>query len=394
MSSTTDWKYEKLPILTKANCRQWFNQAKTTLEAKDIEYVLTTTREAYAFNGLDLPVDPYKFKAFKKDDANARLIILRGLDEFTQEDVEEMTNTKIIWEHLQGKFIDKRVATGLAILKDLTNYTFAGDQNVTKISDAWNDIKNKRRHLKEINPEVAQAFGEGVLFQILLTSLPEVYTSLADSLMTSYATTDEKLQRLMDKEDTLTKSDSAMAAYKRSFRSSCFLCHGPHLVSQCKYLSKAQAYIDDKRGKRKAKKRQRHRHDSSDSEVSTTSSELSESDNGSDGKEKKTKPFKCTAKDKSKSSVKVKKKDKNGSKHQAHTAINDTSDSEDCIHYANDAVSQSDSDSGSTVDDKEIHAYIAKAKELGVMDEFLARAKRANAAEKERVWDFDPMIEI
>ena len=127
MSSTTDWKYEKLPILTKANCRQWFNQAKTTLEAKDIEYVLTTTREAYAFNGPDLPVDPYKFKAFKKDDANARLIILRGLDKFTQEDVEEITNIRMIWEYFQGKFIDKRVATGLAILKDLINYIFAGN---------------------------------------------------------------------------------------------------------------------------------------------------------------------------------------------------------------------------------------------------------------------------
>lgn len=218
-----------------------------------------------------------------------------------------------------------------------------------------------------------------------------MYISLADSLITSYATTDEKLQRLIDKEDTLTNSDSAMTAYKRSFRSSCFLCHEPHIVSQCKYLSKAQVYINDKRGKKKAKKRQRHRHDFSDSEVSITSSELSELDSGSDKKEKKTKPFKYTAKNKSKSSVKVKKKDKNGSKYQAHTAINNTSDSKDCIHYANNAISQSDSDSRSTIDDKEIYTYIAKAKELGVMDEFLARAKRANAAEKERVWDFDPI---
>ena len=95
MSLITDWKHEKLPILTKANCRQWFNQAKTTLEVKDIEYVLTTTREAYAFNGPN-PNDPYKSKAFKKDNANAHLINLRGLDEFTQKDMKEMINTKII----------------------------------------------------------------------------------------------------------------------------------------------------------------------------------------------------------------------------------------------------------------------------------------------------------
>ncbi len=53
MSSTIESYYKyKLPILTKANARQWFSQAKTTLEAKDIEYVLTVTREVYAYVGL------------------------------------------------------------------------------------------------------------------------------------------------------------------------------------------------------------------------------------------------------------------------------------------------------------------------------------------------------
>ena len=157
--------------------------------------------------------------------------------------------------------------------------------------------------------------------------------------MTSYATIDKKLQRLINKEDTLIKSDSAIAAYKRLFRSSCFLYHGPHLVSQCKYLSKVQVYINDKRGKKKVKKRQRHRHDFSNFEVSIISSELSESDNGSNGKEKKIKSFKYIAKNEFKSFVKVKKKDKNGFKYQAHIIINNTFDSEDYIHYANDAIS-------------------------------------------------------
>ena len=134
MSSTHTHEHEnllgKLPILTKANARQWFNQAQTTLEARDIEHVLTTTKEIYAF-GYGPVINPDKERAFKKDDANARLIILKGLDEFAKEDVEEMRTYKTIWEHLQVKYKDKRPATGMAILRDLTNYTFDG-----RIADA------------------------------------------------------------------------------------------------------------------------------------------------------------------------------------------------------------------------------------------------------------------
>ena len=50
--------------------------------------------------------------------------------------------------------------------------------------------------------------------------------------MTSFASLDEKIQKLIDKEDTLTNSgDTVMAAYRKSFRVSYFLCNGTHLVS-------------------------------------------------------------------------------------------------------------------------------------------------------------------
>ena len=53
--------------------------------------------------------------------------------------------------------MDKRPITSLAILRDLINYIFGEDQ---KISNAWNDIKNKRRYLREINPDITKAFSE------------------------------------------------------------------------------------------------------------------------------------------------------------------------------------------------------------------------------------------
>ena len=50
--------------------------------------------------------------------------------------------------------------------------------------------------------------------------------------MTSFASLDEKIQKLMDKEDTFTNSgDTVIAAYRKSFRVSYFLCDGVYLVS-------------------------------------------------------------------------------------------------------------------------------------------------------------------
>ena len=199
--------------------------------------------------------------------------------------------------------------------------------------------------MKEINPEVAKAFSEKQIFQILLNSLPEAYTSLADGLMTSHDATNEKLQKLMDKEDTLTQTDSAMAAYRKTFKASCFLCDdGVHLVAQCPYLSKAQAYIKEKVAKarstsrnrnRSRKSRRYHHHNSSDSEASTTSSESTDSE----VEKKKKKPEK-----------KPVKKDKK--KRHAHTCVSD-------LDWDNDNAYGAISDSGSEseIDDGDIHAY-------------------------------------
>ena len=229
--------------------------------------------------------------------------------------------------------------------------------------------------MKEINPEVVKAFSENQYFQILLNSLPEAYTSLADSLMTSYATTDEKLQKLMDKEDTLTSTESGMAAYRKTFKASCYLCDGTHLVAQCPQLSKAQAYIKKElkmirgksrtRSKDRKSRRHHHRHGSSSSEASTSSES---SDSESDKKKARSK-----SKAKSKSSVK-KKDDKKESKH-AHFAsaisdTSDTSDSDDCLCKGYGAVSDTDDNS-----DEETVAYIAAAKKYGALKELLDCAK-------------------
>ena len=343
MSSTHTHEYEnllgKLPVLNKANARQWFNQAQITLEARDIEHVLTTTKEIYAFD-YGPEINPDKERAFKKNNANTRLILLKGLDEFAKKDVEEMRTCKTIWEHLQVKYKNKRLAIGLAILRDLTNYTF--DE---RISNAWNDINNKRRHLKEINSEVIKVFSENQIFQILLNSLSKAYTSLADDLITSHDAINEKLQKLMNKEDTLTQIDFVIAAYRKTFKASCFLCDdGVHLVAQCSYLSKTQAYIKEKVVKtrstsrnrnRSRKSRRYHHHNSSNFEASITLLESTNSEIEKKKKKSEKKPVK-----------------KNKKKRYTYTCVSDLDWDNDNAYKA-----ISDSESESEINDEDIHAY-------------------------------------
>ena len=226
--------------------------------------------------------------------------------------------------------------------------------------------------------------------------------------MTSLFTSNEKLQKLMNKEDTFISIESDMTAYRKSFKASCFLCHGTHLVTQCPHLLEAQAHVKKAlsraRSKSRSKSRDRksrrhhHRHDSSSNSDSTTSSESSS--DSENNKKTKNVTFKSSLKKPDKE--KKKKKIKN----HAHTAVSDTSDSSDSqfTYAAYGAMSESDSNSGPDEEEKKAMAFIAAAEEdIPAVRELLsqtrARAKALRDSEVSRqqrgaqlssLWDFDP----
>ena len=152
----------------------------------------------------------------------------------------------------------------------------------------------------------------------------------------------------MDKEDTLTKTESAMAAYQKTFKAFCFLCDdGVYLVAKCPHLSKAQVYIKEKMAKarstsRNRKKSRRHYHSSSDFKISISSLESTDSEVE---KKKKKKPEKKPKKDK-----------KNG---YAHAAVSNSDSDNDDTYLIKVYGAMSD---GSDVDDEDVHGYIATAK--------------------------------
>lgn len=195
--------------------------------------------------------------------------------------------------------------------------------------------------------------------------------------MTSHDATNEKLQKLMNKEDTLTKTESAMAAYRKTFKASCFLCDdGAHLVANCSYLSKAQIYIKEKvvkarstsrnRNKSRKSRRHHHHHSSSGSEAEASTTSLESIDSEVEKKKKK-------KSDKKPSDERARDKKKDKKKGHAYAAVSD-SDSDNDDNYPIKAYGAI-SDSGSDVDDADIHAYIATAKDQRALNELLMQAR-------------------
>ena len=87
-------------------------------------------------------------KQFKKDNAIAKLILLTGLDEFDQEDVEEMPKCQAIWKYLKTKYTDTRATTVLSLLRDLTTYTMkeVSKRNRQRAYVADSDLSNSQEH--------------------------------------------------------------------------------------------------------------------------------------------------------------------------------------------------------------------------------------------------------
>ena len=152
---------------------------------------------------------------------------------------------------------------------------------------------------------------------------------MTNSLIIFYTSANEKLQKLINKEDTLTNSGAtAITAYRKSFKAFYFLYHDTYLVTQCPHLSKAQVYIKKalskikSKSQSKSKDRKNHRHrynysSSFDSNFIIFSESLKSENNK---KRKKIVIFKSSLK-------KPGKEKKKKIKDYAYTTISDTSDS-------------------------------------------------------------------
>ena len=198
--------------------------------------------------------------------------------------------------------------------------------------------------------------------------------------MTSLSTSNEKLQKLINKEDTLISIESDMTAYRKSFKTFCFLCHDTHLVTQCSQLSKAQIYIEKKlsksRSKSRGRKNRRYRYSYSSFDSNSIFSELSsESENNKKKKKKKNIIFKF--------SLKKPDKEKKKIKDHVYTAISDISDSFDSqfTYAVYGALFESDSNSRPDEEKKKVMTFIAAAKEdISAVRELLSQTRaRAKA---------------
>ena len=206
---------------------------------------------------------------WKKDNAKAKIIILKALDDFDYEAVSELKAAKEIWEHLRKKYYDTRTSVGSSYLDELTGYRMTDDGS---IENAWIELKQIRAKLVRSKPEMAASFNEEEMFQRLLKALPPTYDTTRDAmdgLLTH--SVDEKMRILRDKEDRLKTSTALMArgSYKSENRPdkgrrnhrkcslsgsdndslpnrrACHICkQTSHLISDCPFLARAQGFAE------------------------------------------------------------------------------------------------------------------------------------------------------
>ena len=211
-----------IPALSSDNYTRWFNLVKTTFEAKDIEYVLTQGQDEYSLTaqfdelkiseagpskgkGPDLGTEskdssqaatpassassgtrkvfnPEKNKQWKKDNAKAKIIVLKALGEFDYDAVSEHTSVKEIWAYLQKRNYDDRDSVGLSSLQALVTYKKSADMSIT---DAWIDIGKIKARLAQSDSTMAKSFGQEQKLMLLFQGLPDEYMVLKDTFQGS-----------------------------------------------------------------------------------------------------------------------------------------------------------------------------------------------------------------
>ena len=206
-----------IPALSSDNYTRWFNLVKTIFEAKDIEYVLTQGQDKYSLTaqfdelkiskagsskgkGPDLGTESKdssqaatpassalsgprkvfnlkKNKQWKKNNAKAKIIVLKALGEFDYDTVLKYILVKEIQAYFQKRYYNDRDSVGFSSLQALVTYKKSADMSIT---NAWIYIGKIKARLAQSNFTIAKSFGQEQKLMLLLQGLPDKYIVLKD----------------------------------------------------------------------------------------------------------------------------------------------------------------------------------------------------------------------
>jgi hypothetical protein len=204
-------------------------------------------------------------RSFEQDDSAAMLAMMQSMTEEDQQEMEDKDTAGELWAALEIKYKETLMTHARQYLKCYVNYEVTGT-----IDEAWSQLHTLARRIVSIRPELGVLDQPSERIQILLSALPDAYSSLVDSIDGQASLNPSQiLARLQEKEAQIgpvQQTETAMAARLRRGLS-CFLCQKKHGVLDCPWLETCQKLI-----KRKEKQKQKQGESESDGSDTSTSS--------------------------------------------------------------------------------------------------------------------------
>lgn len=184
------------------------------------------------------------------------------IGEDDEELVSELQTAKEVWQELKKKYADNQ-ATGRKLLKQYFSFQKAEDMS---IDGAWTHLQALGKRIKVAQPEMAAAINPKARAQVLLSGLPEQWSTIRDAIDGQPSLSPESILSILQEKEVSMPAGStpvAFAARAASSRGSsshrgrrsdskmsdrqglrCKLCNqAGHYVSICPYLEMAQGMI-------------------------------------------------------------------------------------------------------------------------------------------------------
>lgn len=183
-----------------------------------------------------------------------------------QQEMEDKDTARELWEALETKYKETLTTHARQYLKQYVNFEVTGT-----IDEAWSQIHTLARRIVTIRPELGVLDKPSERIQILLSALPEAYSSLVDSIDGQLNLNPPQiLARLQEKEaqvGPVQPVEKAMAT-KLKRGPSCFLCQKKHGVLNCPWLETCQKLIKQKEKEREKELQEQEESSSFESEAS------------------------------------------------------------------------------------------------------------------------------
>jgi len=155
-----------------------------------------------------------KQKLFRKASAKVLFTMSICIDSLDKDLIREFTTVKEKWDQLYTKYSKTRPQANREDIAKITAFKLPKD---TKIEDAWVSLKTTRMRVVTANESFRHAFTEEMLFEQLLSGLPDEYSTTRAVIDTqSNLTVQDKLHILIRQEDRLATDEAQKALIAQS----------------------------------------------------------------------------------------------------------------------------------------------------------------------------------